>query len=203
MIKSTCFKQKHSSITLRHNYKSLDRSTFLQKIKDALDMLPVNNGNRCQVVVTYTPYSMMQCKSIHHYNHYQETEGNSSTSHGSHKHYKNTSKKKTKSNRNLVKNGFENKVKFAYCKRYRNQLAHLLVLSKKEYYQSQFLIARNDSAKTWKLINTLLPGRTKATSTPPNLTHPLSGECMQNPADIANILNDFFVSVGKNMASYH
>jgi len=78
----------------------------------------------------------------------------------------------------------------------------LLVLSKKEYhYQSQFLIARNDSAKTWKLINTLLPGRTKATSTPPNLTHPLSGECKQNPTDIANILNDFFVSVGKNMAS--
>ena len=31
MIKSTCLSQKHSSITLRHNYKSLDRSTFLQK----------------------------------------------------------------------------------------------------------------------------------------------------------------------------
>jgi len=77
----------------------------------------------------------------------------------------------------------------------------LLVLSNKEYYQSQFLIARNDSAKTWKLINTLLPGRTKATSTPPNLTYPLSGECKQNPADVANILNYFFVSAGKNMAS--
>ena len=55
--------------------------------------------------------------------------------------------------------------------------------------------------KTWKLINTLLPGRAKATSTPPNLTQSLSGECKQNPTDIANILNDFFVSVGKNMAS--
>jgi len=50
MIKSTCIKQKHSSITLRHNYKSLERSIFLQEIKDALDMLPVNNGNPCQVV---------------------------------------------------------------------------------------------------------------------------------------------------------
>ena len=55
--------------------------------------------------------------------------------------------------------------------------------------------------KTWKLINTLLPGRTKATSTPHNSTHPLSGECKQNPADVANTLNDFFASVGKNMAS--
>jgi len=50
MIKTSCLKQKHSSITLRHNYKNLDRSTFLQEIKDALDMLPVNNGNPCQVV---------------------------------------------------------------------------------------------------------------------------------------------------------
>ena len=105
-------------------------------------------------------------------------------------------KEKNKIYRSLQKNGFENKVKFAYYKRYRNQLTHLLVLSKKEYYQSQFLIARNDSAKTGKLINTLLPGRTKTTSTPPSLTHPLSGECKQNPADITNILNDFFVSVG-------
>ena len=50
MIKSTCLKQKHLSITLRHNHKSLDRSSFLQEIKDALDKLPVNNGNPCQVV---------------------------------------------------------------------------------------------------------------------------------------------------------
>jgi len=50
LIKSSCLKQKHSSITLRHNYKNLDKSTFLQEIKDALDMLPVNNGNSCQVV---------------------------------------------------------------------------------------------------------------------------------------------------------
>ena len=62
-------------------------------------------------------------------------------------------KEKNKIYRSLVKNGFENKAKFAYYKRYRNHLTHLLVLSKKEYYQSQFLIARNDSAKTWKLIN--------------------------------------------------
>jgi len=96
MIKSTCLKQKRPSITLRHNYKKLDRSTFLQDIKDALDMLPVNNGNPCQVVDHILPYSVIQCKSIHHHNHYQETEGNSSTSHGSHKHYTNPSKTKTK-----------------------------------------------------------------------------------------------------------
>jgi len=80
-------------------------------------------------------------------------------------------KDKNKIYRSLVKNGFENKVKFAYYKRYRNQLTHLLVLSKKEYYQSQVLIARNDSAKTWKFINTLLPGRTKDTSTLPIQLH--------------------------------
>jgi len=50
LIKSSCLKPKHSSITLRHKYKNLDKSTFLQEIKDALDMQPVNNGNPCQVV---------------------------------------------------------------------------------------------------------------------------------------------------------
>jgi len=164
-------------------------------------MLPVNNGNPCQVVDNihsifndtmqkHTPLQPLSRNRRKLLNKPWITQAL----------YK-CIKEKNKIYRSLVKNGFENKVKFAYYKRYRNQLAHLLVLSKKEYYQSQFLIARNDSAKTWKLINTLLPGRTKATSTPPNLTHPLSGECKQNPADIANILNDFFVSVGKNMAS--
>jgi len=50
MIRSSCLKHKHLSITLGHNYKSLDRITFLQEVKDALDMLPVYNGNPCQVV---------------------------------------------------------------------------------------------------------------------------------------------------------
>ena len=50
MIKFTCLKQKHLSMTLRNNYKNLDRSTVLQEINDALDTLPVNNGNPCQVV---------------------------------------------------------------------------------------------------------------------------------------------------------
>ena len=192
LIKSSCLKQKHSSITLRHNYKNLDRSTFLQEIKDALDMLPVNNGNPCQVVddihsifndtmQKHTPLQPLSRNRMKLLNKPWITQAL----------YK-CIKEKKEIYRSLVKSGFENKVKFAYYKRYRNQLAHLLVLSKKEYYKSQFLIARNDSAndsaKTWKLINTLLPGRTKATSTPPNLTHPLSGECKQNPADIANIL---------------
>ena len=96
MIKSSCLKQKHSSINLRHNYKNLDRSTFLQEIKDALDRLPVNNGNPCQVVDdmhsifnnTMQKHTSLQPLS--------RNEGNSSTSHGSHKHYTNASGKKTK-----------------------------------------------------------------------------------------------------------
>jgi len=149
MIKSTCLKQKHSSITLRHNYKSLDRSTFLKEIKDALNMLPVNNGNPCQVVDnihsifndTMQKHTPLQPLSRNRRKLLNKTWITQAL-------YK-CIKEKNKIYRSLVKNGFENKVKFAYYKRYRNKLAHLLVLSKKEYYQSQFLIARNDSAKTW------------------------------------------------------
>ena len=98
VMMSTCLKQKHSSIALRHNYKSLDRSTFLQEIKDALDMLPVNNGNPCQVVDNihsifndtmqkHTPLQPLSRNRRNLLNNY-----------GSHKHYTNASasKKKTK-----------------------------------------------------------------------------------------------------------
>ena len=164
-------------------------------------MLPVNNANPCQVVnkiysifndtmQKHTPLQPLSRNRRKLLNKPWITQAL----------YKSI-KEKNKIHWSLVKNGFENKVKFAYYKRHRNQLTHLLVLLKKEYYyQSQFN-CKKWQCKTWKLINTLLPGRTKATSTPPNLTHPLSGECKQNPADIANILNDFFVSVRKNMAS--
>ena len=43
----------------------------------------------------------------------------------------------------------------AKYKKYRNKVTHLLEISKKSYYQSQFLSCRNDSGKMWKLINTL------------------------------------------------
>ena len=135
-------------------------------------MLPVNNGNPCQVVddihsifsntmQKHTPLQPLSRNRRKLLNKPWITQA----------FYKSI-KEKNKNYRSLVKNGFKNNVKFAYYKRYRNELTHLLVLSKKEYYRSQFLIARNDSAKTWKLFNTLLPGRTKATSTPPNLPIP-------------------------------
>jgi len=51
MIKPSCFKQKHSSVTLRHNYKNLDGNSFFARNNRCprLDM-PVNNENSCQVV---------------------------------------------------------------------------------------------------------------------------------------------------------
>ena len=50
MIKFSYLKQKQLPVTRRHNYKNLDRYAFLHGLTDALDMLPVNNGNPCQVV---------------------------------------------------------------------------------------------------------------------------------------------------------
>jgi len=63
-------------------------------------------------------------------------------------------------------------------------------MSKQECYQSQILFANIVSAKTWKLINTLFPGRTNVTFASSNLTLSITGESMQNPTDMANILND-------------
>ena len=115
MIKSTCLKQKNSSITLRHDCKNLDRSSFLQEIKDALDLLPVNNENQCQVVDNihsifsdtmqkHTPLQPLSRNRRKLLNKPRITQAL----------YKSI-KEKNKIYRSLVKNVFENKVKFAYC----------------------------------------------------------------------------------------
>jgi len=43
----------------------------------------------------------------------------------------------------------------------RNKVNHQLEISERKYYQSQFLECGNDSAKMWKLINTLTNSQVK------------------------------------------
>ena len=117
LIKSSCLKHKHSSITLRHNYKNLDISTFLQEIKDTLDMLPVNNGNPCQVVDDI--HSIFN-NTMQKHTPLQPLSRNSSRKllnkpWITQALYKSI-KEKNKIYRSLVKNGFENKAKLHITK---------------------------------------------------------------------------------------
>ena len=74
-------------------------------------------------------------------------------------------------------------------------------ISKRKYYQSQFLECGNDSAKLWKLINTLTNSQVKTHSYPNKLLNPINSQHTGNPEKMANIFNDYFVTVGKHIAS--
>jgi len=131
----------------------LDRNTFLQEITDALDML-VHNGNPCHsgcglvdnlhsifndTLQMHAPLQSLLRNIRKLLNKPWITQTLYKYIEGKNKMYL-----------SLVKIVLKRKSS-AYYKRYRNQLPHWLELSKK-CDQSQFLFAKNDSAKTWKLI---------------------------------------------------
>ena len=73
-------------------------------------------------------------------------------------------KTKNKLYRALVRCKFDDKQEYKRYKKMRNKVNHQLEISKRKYYQSQFLEYINDSAKMWKLINTLSNSQVKTHS---------------------------------------
>ena len=89
----------------------------------------------------------------------------------------------------------------AKYKKYRNKVTHLLEISKKSYYQSQFLSCRNDSGKMWKLINSLISSKEKSSCPPEKLFDPIKSNYTSNPEVMSNIFITYFVSIGQQLAS--
>ena len=82
--------------------------------------------------------------------------------------------------------------------RYRNILTSVLRLAKENYYSMQFNRYKFDSKSTWKVINEAL--KTKSDTSPPK--HISRDDChINDPATIAEMFNDFFVSLGPNLAN--
>jgi len=57
------------------------------------------------------------------------------------------------------------------------------------------------SAKMWKLINTLTNSQVKTHSYPNKLLNPINAQHTGNLEKMANIFNNYFVSVGKHIAN--
>jgi len=83
----------------------------------------------------------------------------------------------------------------------RNKVNHQLEINKRKYYQFQFLECGNDSAKMWKLVNTLTNSQVKPHSYPNKLLNPINSQHTGNPEKMANIFSDYFVTVGKHIAN--
>ena len=76
--------------------------------------------------------------------------------------------------RALVRCKFDDKQEYKRYKKMRNKVNHQLEIRKRKYYQSHFLECGNDSAKMWKLINTLTNSQVKTHSYPNKLLNPLT-----------------------------
>jgi len=110
-------------------------------------------------------------------------------------------KTKNKLYRAPVRCKFDDKQEYKRYKKMRNKVNHQLEISKRKYYQSQFLEYGNDSAKMWKLINTLTNSQVKTHSYPNKLLNPINSQHTGNLEKMANIFNDYFVTVGKHIAN--
>ena len=70
--------------------------------------------------------------------------------------------------------------------------------AKKQYFHSQLLIHKNNPAKTWQTINTILEKHKKYKTPIKQLEMP-NEQLVSNGADICEAFNTFFASIGPNL----
>ena len=81
---------------------------------------------------------------------------------------------------------------------YRNILTSLIHSAKKLYFDNKFEQCKNDTKKTWNLINSVLkPGRKKSSIRKLLVNNKL----ITNPLDIADAFNSHFSSIGNKLKS--
>ena len=91
--------------------------------------------------------------------------------------------------------------KTAEYKLYRNKISTLIRLSKKLYFHNFFSNNICNMKKTWEGINNLINKKTKSKRIISAIKKPNGNGITKNPAEIPNILNQHFASVGQTLAS--
>jgi len=84
---------------------------------------------------------------------------------------------------------------------YRNKISSLTRLSKKNYYHALFAENLNDMKNTWNGINRLINDKKNRKQVISSLKRPDDNSLTNDPLEISNIFNNYFSSVGKNLAS--
>ena len=86
-------------------------------------------------------------------------------------------------------------------KKYRNLLSTLMKKSKQAYYDKYFERNWNNIKNTWKGIKSLISLKTVASHVPTVLSLN-NGDNITNPYDIANIFNNYFVSIAETIKKH-
>ena len=85
----------------------------------------------------------------------------------------------------------ENKQKH---RQYRKKLKKKIILAKKQSLTERLDAAKNDPKQRMKILNTIIPKKNTTRTSPTTLTY--EGKTYTHPQDIANALNDNYITIG-------
>ena len=90
---------------------------------------------------------------------------------------------------------------FINLKTFNSILKRSIRAANKIHFEITFTKFHNDIKNTWKTINTIFSRNTKKESFPKKLSEDGNAIGITNPLDIANHFNEFFTSIGQNLAN--
>lgn len=82
---------------------------------------------------------------------------------------------------------------------YRNKLNSLIRVAKKLYWDNQFQCCKNDIKETWKNINKIIKGNNDKSGFPETMQS--NSGILNNPQEIADGFNSFYVNIGPQLSS--
>ena len=94
----------------------------------------------------------------------------------------------------------QNKIPKDFYTHSRNFVTGQIRRSRKDYYEHKFHAAENDIKQTWRIINNSI--NTKKSYKVENIVKKLIQDDVvhEDSEDIANILNDYFIDIGRSIA---
>jgi len=96
----------------------------------------------------------------------------------------------------LKKKTPESKIKYS---KYRNKFTGIIRAAEKAYYANRFESLKGNMKETWNLINNLITNNTVGKQVVKEILS--NGQIVNQPKDIANKFNEYFINVGPNLAS--
>ena len=83
-------------------------------------------------------------------------------------------------------------------KRYRSKIVDLLKITKEAYYEKYFQENRKNSRALWSRISEIIYSKESSKAIPPSSIS-VESKTISDPQNIAENLNNFFTSIGKNI----
>ena len=94
----------------------------------------------------------------------------------------------------------QNSEQWEYYKKFRNKLTHVKELAKKSYFQDKIAKNKHNSSKSRQTINNILHRKGRKSNQVPKEIH-VNDEIIQNPKNVSNAFNEYFVNVGNCLSN--